>query len=289
MSARAGWSRALVALVIVVGLGAQARPAAAQAVYRLGAGAEVGNAYLPPTAGAGLTTSLSYREHGGLLGNILMVIAEAPARPSSTSTTTYETSCVGAVGDQTCTLYETTVTMPPSAAAVEAWERDMAAWGPSRGAAILRGELGQELQIDIPLRALGGSTTGVMLRLYRPIGSSGHLSVGQFALGWLTFHDVTTREVMATATELRATDKVADHTYKYVGLPVRVQAPIGRTGFGVHAQLDLNVLSIVTDDPSPVRAGVQWVGPHVIVTVDGVASGLRLDAGSIAAEVTLAL
>lgn len=49
---------------------------------------EYGNAYLPPIAEAGMTTMLSYREHGGVLGKFLLVLASAPAEPGPTSSTT---------------------------------------------------------------------------------------------------------------------------------------------------------------------------------------------------------
>jgi hypothetical protein len=280
---RAMFSAAIFALVLLVA------PSADAGIYGLGVTGEYGNAYLPPTGEAGTTTMLTYHEHGGLLGAFLLFVGEAPAEPRASTTTTTDLQCKSDGAFQTCTTYEVTTTTTPSQAEIEQFHHDMDAWGPTVGAAIMRGEAGQELEIELPLRALGGNTSGFMLKLFRPIpGTRGILSVGQFAFGWMTFHDVKTRMVRASATELTATEQVGDHTFKYAGIPCRFQVPFGRTGFGAHLQFDFNLLSIVMDQASPVRAGAQWVGSHVMLSVEGVASGFRPDGASISAEAALA-
>lgn len=104
----------------------------------------------------------------------------------------------------------------------------------------------------------------------------------------MTFHDVKTRVLAGTPTELMTTERVADHTFKYVGSPRRFRIPIEDHGFGALVQFDRNWLSIVMPQPSPVRLGLQWVRSHAMLSVEGVVSGFRPDGASLSAEASLA-
>ncbi len=136
-------------------------------------------------------------------------------------------------------------------------------------------------------RILRGPVPWEMLRFGAPFLHWGPIST-KLAFGWLTFHDVHTRVSTATPTEITSMEKVSDVTYKYVGMPIRVEGPIGLTGFGVHLQLDLNIPSLILDQPSPIRAGVQWFGYHLMIKVEAVVTGFRPDGASLATEVSLA-
>jgi hypothetical protein len=52
-------------------------------------------------------------------------------------------------------------------------------------------------------------------------------------------------------------------------------------------QLDLNIGSLVFDQPSPIRGGVEWAGHHVLAQIEAVASGYRFDGASLSAQVAL--
>jgi hypothetical protein len=278
-------TRLLLIASLVVAATAPAR--ADGGFYGVGARVEYGTAYLPPTAGASTTTMIRYREIGGFLGNLLVLTASAPIKPEPSSRIETETSCSGSGSNKSCTTATYEVTTYPSSKEIEDYEKKVAAWDPAVANAIMRGEAGQEVDLDIALRTLGGDTSGFIFRLGAPFLHWGPVSM-KFALGWLTFHDVHTRIANATSTEIATMEKVSDFTYKYVGLPIRVQAPIGLTGLGVHLQVDLNIPSIVLDEPSPIRAGVQWFGYHLMITVETVVSGFRADGVSLASEVALA-
>ncbi len=273
------------ALVIVALLAATAR-ADVSGVYGVGFSAEFGNTYLPPTSSAGLSTTLRYREYAGKIGNWIIFISEMPAPPGGTSKSEVTDSyCHQGL----CTVTVTTTTTPPSAAAVAQYDRDMSEFTDTKGAAILRGEMGQELTIDVTMQSLGGSASGFQLTLMRPIPRTGGLvSIGQYALGWRTFHDVKSHQVMATNGVLSSIEVTGDHTFGYVGIPIKIAGPLGTTGLGAHLQFDNNVYGWFLGDPSPIRAGVDWIGPHLMVQVEGVISGFRPDGGSINGSVTLA-
>ncbi len=272
------------ALVIIALLAGTAQ-ADVTGVYGVGFSADFGNTYLPPTARAGLSTTLSYREYAGKIGNWIIWISEVPAPPSGSSKTEVtDTVC----SQGYCTVYETTTYTPPSAEAVREWESNMSEFSDTKGAAILRGEMGQELTIDLTMRSLGGDTSGFMLKLMRPIpGTDGHVMIGQYALGWLTYHDVKSRKVVATNGVLTSMEVTGDHTWTYVGLPIRVNVPLN-SSFGAHLQFDNNIYGWFLGDASPIRAGATWIGPHVIVEVEGVISGVRPDGGSLKGSVSVA-
>lgn len=277
--------RALGVLLGLLGLAAAAAPARA-GVYGIGVNGEYGNAYLPPTGGAMLSTSLHYEEYGGILLKLLL-LASAPVKPEGSTTTSQEPFCLGQGSDRTCTTVVVTTTTTPTAAELEDYERRLSAWDPAIAQSIMRGESGLELDLDIPMRSLGGDTSGFMAHVWYPIGWDGRLSVGAAAFGWVTFHGVKSKEVQADPTEVRAVDKMSDVTYKYAGLPLRVQTAIGRSGLGAHVQLDLNILSLVLDQPSPIRAGLSWAGYHVLAKLEGVVTGYRPDGASVSAQVQL--
>ena len=266
----------------IVCLLAGAAHADVRGTYAFGVTGEYGTAYLPPTAGAGTATTISYKEYAGVVGNWILFIGSAPAKPMSVTKTSYET-----VGD---TVYEVKTTYHPSQAAIDQWEKDVEEYAATKGKAILAGEMGQSLYIDVTARGLGGNASGFKLQLFRPIpGSNGMLQIGQYGLGWLTFHEVTSKKVVAEGGVLRAMDVVGEHTWRYVGMPIRLQVPFGSTGGGMHLQFDNNILGLFFDDASPIRLGSQWVLPYVIVGVEGVISGLRPDGYSINGSITVAL
>jgi len=272
--------RSLIILAILAGTA----HADVTGVYGVGFSAEFGNTYLPPTAEAGLATTISYKEVGGKVGNWIIFLSEAPAPPAGTSKTTTDTTCY----QDFCTIRETTTTTPPTEAEVRQWEADMSEFSATKGAAILRGEMGQSLSIDVTMRSLGGNASGFMLKLMRPIPKTGGVvSIGQYALGWLTYHDVKSHKVLAMNGVLSSMEVTGDHTFGYVGLPIRIAAPVTRS-FGAHLQFDNNIYGWFLGDASPIRAGVEWVAPHVMVQVEGVISGFRPDGGSISGSVTLA-
>ncbi|CAN5688548.1 hypothetical protein BH11MYX3_BH11MYX3_29780 [soil metagenome] len=271
--------------LVIVALLASVAHADVSGVYGVGFSADFGNTYLPPTAHAGLSTTLSYREYHGKIGNWIIFLSEAPAPPSGSSKTeTSEPICGGGY----CTVYETTTYTPPSAEAVRQWESNMSEFSATKGKAILAGQMGQELTIDVTMRSLGGDASGFMLKLMRPLpGSNGLVMIGQYALGWLTYHDVKSRKVVATNGVLSSVEVTGDHTFTYVGLPIRVQVPIGGA-FGAHLQFDNNIYGWLLGDASPIRAGASWIGPHTIVQVEGVISGFRPDGGSLNGSVSVA-
>jgi hypothetical protein len=258
-----------------------------QGVYGLGIGADYGTTYLPPTAEAGLSTTITYREYAGVVGNWLLFIGEAPAPPMSTSKSESTEECHQGY----CTITTTTTTTHPSQAEVDAWQDAMNEYTATKGAAMLRGEMGQELTIDVTMRSLGGNASGFKLQLFRPIPDTGGLvMIGQYALGWLTYHDVKSHQVMAENGVLSSKEVMGDHTWGYVGMPIRIGTSFGaQSRFGAHLQFDNNIYGWFLGDASPIRAGVEWIGPHVMMKVEGVVSGFRPDGGSINGSVTLAL
>ena len=274
--------RSLVILALLAG----SAHADVEGIYGLGIGAEYGTTYLPPTAGAGLSTTLTYREYAGKLGNWILFIGDAPAPPMSTSKSESSTECHQGY----CTITTTTTTTHPSEAEVAAWEQEMNEYSATRGAAMLRGEMGQLLQIDVTMRSLGGNASGFVLRLFRPIpGLPKAIMIGQYGLGFLTYHDVTSRKVTAANGVLSSMDVMGDHTWTYAGMPIRIGGSFGdNSRFGAHLQFDNNIYGWFMGDASPIRAGIQWIGPHVMLEVQGVISGFRPDGASLSGSVTLA-
>ncbi|HEY4058785.1 MAG TPA: hypothetical protein VGM39_19360 [Kofleriaceae bacterium] len=265
----------LLAIAALATLGASVA-VAAPAVYAVGGTMEYGNAYLPSTADAGLSTFVSYHDWGGVVSAVLLLLATAPAKPSPHTSVRSEDHCSAGY----CATYEVTTTTYPSSAEMANWEARMAVYNATTAPAIWAGEFGQDVQLDIASRSLGGNTSGFQLRLYRPLGDSRHLSIGM-GYAYLSFHDVHTSHVVDNMGVLSATDKKDNYTYGYVGIPLRFSTAIGQTGFGLDMTLDLNVLSLFFDDNSPIRAGVHWGGSHVLLTAEAMASGLRPDGASL--------
>nr|MBA3463254.1 hypothetical protein [Deltaproteobacteria bacterium] len=68
-------------VLVILALLASTAHADISGVYGAAFSAEFGNTYLPPTAQAGLSTTLSYKEVGGKVGNWIIFISELPAPP----------------------------------------------------------------------------------------------------------------------------------------------------------------------------------------------------------------
>lgn|GEM_PF-6673636 len=199
-----------------------------------------GSAYLPVNAASGTTTTLTYRESGGPLTRLLLgllVPISSVSNVSSTSRTTVDYSC------QSGRCYKTTRTTTTTTATVDtAKAARLAAAVDSIG----RTKEPIELRLDIPVRFLGGDTSGLMLNMlyhgkirqlgpFAAVWFSGGLGFGRY-----TFHDraVTTLSDGFGVGEM----EVDEQTYSYFGFPVRVTAALGQTGLRSHVQADFNLL-----------------------------------------------
>jgi len=265
-----------------------AGPSGHAGIFGLGYELDYGNAYLPPTGQSMAATSLHYREIGGPIGGAILALFLVPVKPTEQTTVTQEHECGFGGNGRDCIDYVKTTTTYPSEAEIDAYNKAVASFDPQVADAVMSGALGQELDMNFYARALGGSANGFTMTLWRGIAGVRNFQLGMFALGWISFHDVHTRTVTADTAELRATDKVADFTFKYAGLPVRFRTAIPNTRLGIEVQLDLNLLSIVMDQPSPIRGNIQWIGRHSIVKLGGFVSGFRPDGASLTAEAQLA-
>ena len=80
---------------------------ACSGAYMLGYRASYGNDLMPPTGSRGTTTSIRYRDYGGVLSKALLLILSAPQAPQGTTsseTLSLSTSCGGGY----CTTYTQT-------------------------------------------------------------------------------------------------------------------------------------------------------------------------------------
>jgi hypothetical protein len=254
-------------------------------VYSAGVQGGYGTALVPPTSSGVTTTGITIREYGGIIGNLILFIGEAPA--VSNTTVTYETDGAG-------NTYEVRTTYAPSAE-VQQLSSD---WMEARGRKILAGGMGQQVELDIPLRALGGDTSGVMFKMWRPLpffsdhiewlGESGSVWLAQFYIGHLTFSDVTSRKVSSENGILMSTEVTGEQSFTMIGSALRVQKMLTRT-LRAQVQLDFNVFSILEDDPSPMHFGIETTLPHLLLRLEAVTSGFLPHGLSVNAEAVIAL
>lgn len=268
----------------VIAVLAEVPCARAESAFGVGFATDYGTAMLPPASGSALTTAISIHEYGGPIGNAILFFMTAPwPTGSSTARTSYYTDDHGVAWVVT----ETVTDFSQSDLGIgTAKYKD---WKAAKGDGILRGDAGQELQIFIPLRQLGGDASGFMFKLMVPLGfTGGLLSIAALpAFGWINYEDVTQRRVSAAGGVLTATESVGNSRYEYVGFPIRFQTKLSDFA-SAHVQLDLNVFSLTDDQPSPIRAGVDFLVPHALLKVEAISSGLAPGGASLAAEAILA-
>lgn len=248
-------------------------------LYAIGARMEYGTTYLPAGADAGMSNFISYRDWNGIVSTIVTLLLPAStASPDPKTSTSVETICAGG-GNTSCGLYEVTRTTYPTRAELDAYDAGMRQWD-NIASAMQRGELGRDIQIDVASTAFGGTTSGAMMHLYHPLGDLGRYTSLGVSFGYLRFHDIHSKKVVAVNGTLSTMEVVSDHTFGLAGLPLRVQVPLGG-GFTAHAVWEANVMALFFDDQSPLRAGFEWSGSHVVLSAEAQTSGFSAQGRSL--------
>lgn len=278
-------------LITLATLALAASTARADGMYGAGIGVGYGTALVLPTSSSVTTTSLTYREVGGVVGNAILFVGSLPACGAPRTSTRWETSANGAT-------YEITTTTTPTKEAKEICAGVVKEWWETVGKRTLRGEMGQDLQLDIPLQQLGGNTSGVAFSLWRPLvwdgefvpilGEGSQLWVAQFHLALLTFHNVTSRKALAEMGTIRTIEATTKQDFLMVGSGVRLHKMLS-DNMRATLQIDLNAWSIVADEPSPVHLGIDMAAPHTMFHVEVVTSGINPNGYGINAGVILAI
>ena len=265
--------------------------------YRVSRGADMA----PANTDAGLTTSIRYRDYGGLLSKALLLVLSQPSAPRGTTETKSEVSTSCGVSECTVTTTTTTTYTPPTPEEMEAFGKRAQEWGDTVAPAILSGGFAAEAVVDLASQSLGGDTSGGMIGLnfrlptddFGPFLTS-NLSLG-LGYGNYTMHGRKHRLLRPTPAmdALVQTESTEDLHYHYIGLPVRFTGLVTRR-LATYLQLDLNIQSIVDGlegDPANsqiVRLGITGFLPFVGVTLEVSADRLRTDSATVSAEVGVA-
>lgn len=275
--------------------------AACSGAYMLGYRAGHGNDLMPPTGSRGTTTSIRYRDYGGVLSKTLLLLLTAPQAPQGTTTSetlSQSTSCGGGY----CTTYtrtEVTYT-PPSPAAMAAYEERVKDWSETVAPAILSGAFRAEAVVDVASTKLGGDTSGFMMALNfriptgKVLGFAGsNLSIG-LAGGKYTMHGRNWQLVADDGTGvLSNTNVTGSIAAPYYGFPIKFTGLLTKR-LALYAQSDLNLQPMLaktldaTPGPQTFRLGSQWMGPFFYVGGELSIDRMRVDSLTATAEVGLA-
>jgi hypothetical protein len=264
--------------------------------YSMGYNAGYGATMAPATTSAGASTSIRYREYGGPIGKLILLLGTAPTPPGGTTSNVHtSTTCYSTYCEETTTYTYT----PPSEEEMKDFEKRSADWSANVAPAILSGAIAMEVIIDYASTDLGGDTSGGGFYMnerwqIRSLGffQGMSLSVG-FGVAGYTMHGRTRDVLMDTGTALVLTPVTEDISYFYLGSPVRLTGLI-TPRLGLYGQMDLNwqpLLAAALDEreqPQIMRGGVQLWLPFFYVSGEAAVDGFRPDSLSITAEVGLA-
>ena len=240
--------RGVLTSIVAAGIFAVAASASATP-YSVGGAIESGNAIAPPETSSGLGTMLVIRETDGPIGRMLSA--------GFAASTIHHTDN----GDGTET---TSVSVDRNAAAFA-----------------LGGGFGTIVELELPMRSLGGDTSGFSLLFLSHIPN---LPVAIGVIGGVeTMYGRTVRNVSVDTMTVGATQSTADVQNHVLGLPVRVTIPLSHS-IDVYIQLDLNLLSIQSDffdgARSLTRYGVQLKSGGLSLVAELQSDPLSLDAAT---------
>ena len=274
---------------------------ACSGAYMLGYRASYGNDLMPPTGSRGTTTSIRYRDYGGVLSKALLLILSAPQAPQGTTsseTLSSSTSCGGGY----CTTYtQTEVTYtPPSAAEMAAYGERVKDWSENVAPAILSGAFRAEAVVDVASTKLGGDTSGFMMALNfriptgKALGFAGsNLSIG-LAGGKYTMHGRNWQYVADDGSGVLTNANVSGPlSAPYYGFPVKFTGLLTKR-LALYAQTDMNLQPMLakTIDAAPgpqtFRLGSQWMGPFFYIGGEVSIDRMRASSLTATAEVGLA-
>jgi len=195
----------------------------------IGIATTAGGAYVPADVSSGTTTSLVYRENGGVVTRVLDSPEQlaAKARQFDALLDTLESSAI------------------PVDFHLEIPVRSLG--GDTSG------------YMSSPTFRSNPRTLGPFPLVQMSIG---------FGLGKLSFHDRTRTQLVGDGMTFSAAEQTVDTvTFDYIGFPVRMTAALGDFGLTMHVQADLN-LQTLTDssfgdegqkvDPSPLHWGLGY-------------------------------
>lgn len=177
-----------------------------QLSYRLGHG----NAIAAPGSTRGTSSSIVYRDHGGLLTRTALFIPRllnAPASPWQSSCTASVTGTV-----TTCVWWLTKEAADDYAVEAQAWRNNL-----------LTGKSSAETSLEVASPELGGDTAGFRITLDYPLFSEGRVGLkAGVAASSFTMHDRTTKQLEASGGSVHVTEMTGDTKSSQIALPVTV-------------------------------------------------------------------